>query len=788
MSETRRNQRGRAQRRGDAEQKEKEGNEISLAGLSSPLRLRGSARDLDGLEELTTRSMQVRAQTANEEERSIEAVIATETPVEVWDWRRDEMVDEVLLISGTELPRQLPLLASHDRWSLDSMLGSARNLRRDDGEIVSRLFFTKGDDEAEKAWNKARQGHLTDVSVGYRVEESVEIQPNGTATVAGRKFRAGKRAMRIVTKWRLREVSLVPIGADQAAKLRQASITKGETMKKELRAYLETIGLRDEATDAQAEEFFQGLKDEQRTRADGIKEGKRTAPPADPPPADPPPAKPPANDGGRTAPPADPPPDLKEIARKAVAEDRQRQRRLKELASKDVPAELLERAIDEEWDEARAAPVFLAALRDARQQGVGPALEPTAIHSRSHDVDCNVRSLAAGLLIQNNLDPTQCREYDTECSRTGAAFSEQDADRGDEFARLPALDICREAVRIDTGRYIREPSECVRAALSGGTLSYVFGTNIYAKLVAGWETIGDSTEGWCDEEDVPNFLTQEEITLNVDGTPEMHGRGDTATDATLGDTHETYRAYRFTKKATLDELDIINDRLGAVMKVPVEMGRAFRRMRPNMVYSSLLTNAALVADSTPVFHADHSNLTSAALDATSLSAALTAMASQRLAATTSKAREVLGIQGRFVILPTALQWTGAQLLNSVALAKTHADKTDPNYMPVNPVGPSVIKQVIGDNLTLVSDDRIGAVGCWNPMTNRMVTGSATNWFLSAGPYRGVRVLYLRGANRQPIVRNYALDRGEYGIGFDMKLDIGSKIMDYRGLHKSSGTT
>ena len=53
------------------------------------------SRDADVFD-LTCRSMQVRVATANEEERSIEATIATDTPVEVWDWRSGEMNDEIL--------------------------------------------------------------------------------------------------------------------------------------------------------------------------------------------------------------------------------------------------------------------------------------------------------------------------------------------------------------------------------------------------------------------------------------------------------------------------------------------------------------------------------------------------------------------------------------------------------------------------------------------------------------------------------------------------------------------
>ena len=179
-----------------------------------PLSTRNQQADL-GQRDITTRGFQLRAQTINEEERSVEAVISTDQPVEVWDWRRGETIDEVLLATGAQLPTQMPMLANHDRWSLDSVLGSVRNLRIDGGAIVGRLMFAREDADAEKAWNKVRQSHIIDVSVGYRVNEATEIAPGQTATVAGRQYTANKRTLRIVTDWTPKEGSLVPIGAGQ---------------------------------------------------------------------------------------------------------------------------------------------------------------------------------------------------------------------------------------------------------------------------------------------------------------------------------------------------------------------------------------------------------------------------------------------------------------------------------------------------------------------------------------------------------------------------------------------
>lgn len=742
----------------------------------NPLQTRNNA-----VLDLTTRAMPVRAATANEQERSIEATIATESPVEVYDWRSGKTIDEVLRADGAHLPAQIPLLATHDRYSLDSILGSARDLQVGDGRITGRLFFAKDDQDADKAWNKTRQGHLTDVSVGYRAEEFVEIQPEQTATVSGQPYTAGKRAMRIVTRWTLKEVSLVPIGADQAAKMRQDANTnnpplKGNMMNKDLREYLESLDLRADATDADALAYHDKLAGEQRTRADALKDGKRQDPPAENSQRSDP--QPPAENGQRADPPAAggiTQAELDNAIRKSRDDDRTRRREITKLAGDDVPEAIRERAIDEDWDDTRISREFLGAVREGRSSGVG-----TAIHSRSHDADCNVRSLAAGMLIGQGVDPTKHSLHNGQSdARSADALTEQDADRGHEFRALSAVDLVRECAAIDTGRYHRDPAEAFRAAVSGATFGHVFSTNVYARLIAGWETIGDTTLGWCDEEDVPNFMQQEDISLQANARLEKLARGDTAKHATASDSHETYKIARYAKQFVVDEQDILDDRLNAIMRMPFEMGEAARKFRPDLVYSLMMENPALVADTSAVFNATavtttggHANLGSAVLGSDAMKAAISAMGKQRLNG------NVLNIRPNFLIVPAELEWTARALTASAALAKLFADSSDPFYSQMNLLAQEGIRVVI--------DDRLGAVGVVDPITGVVRTGSDTAWYMAMGGSKSIRVAYLRGTNRQPVMRSFMLDKGQWGIGWDIKLDIGAAFMEYRGWYKSTG--
>lgn len=732
--------------------------------IDAPLALREDPEQQQQQRDLTTRSFPMRAESVDEATRSVEAILATENPVEVFDWSRWEVIEEVLRMDGVELPEQIPLLANHDRWSLESVYGSSRELAVSGAELRGRLFFAEGGDAnspEERAWQKVKQRHLRDVSVGYRVLESTDIMPGQTAVVKGRSYTAGKRTLRISTRWTPKEVSLVPIGADKRSKIRSNNpVQENGPMPPKLRAFLVTHGLRADATDQQAQEYYNNLSPDDKARADAAANA----------------AGPPPNNGGqRSEPPASPPAgggnvDQEALRQQGIQAERERVREIYALAGEDVPPAMRQQAIDEGWDVTRASREFLTAIRGGR----GPAGEGSrgpAIHSHSREADVHARSLAAGLLIGQGLDPTRCRSHDGRA--VGPAFTPQEADLGHRLSRLSAVDLARECARIDTGRNILDYEEAIRAAVSGGTLVHVFTTNAYARLVQGWEKKVDTTVGWCDEEDAPNFLEQEDISLTANAGMKKLPRGGTAKDATLSDRHEKYKIARFADKFVVDEQDFIDDRLGAIMRMPEEMGEQAREVRPNLVYSLIISNPALVADGKPVFHTDHGNTGTGVLSSANLKAAISAMGKQR------EAGRVLNISAQYLIVPAALEWTAEELLSPAMIAKLFANVADPQY--------SVENLIARRGLKLVVDDRLGANGVINPNNgNKILPGSDTQWLLAAGGSKSIRVAYLRGRNRMPQMRSFTLDKGQWGIGWDINFDIGAAFMDYRPWYHSTG--
>jgi len=168
------------------------------------------------------RLFQVRAGTADEDASSVEATIATERPTLISDGYKT--IDEVLLVDACELPRQVILLNSHTR-GLDDVFGSVREIRVLGDKIVAQICFSRTDPVAEQIFAKVRDGHITDVSVGYRVEEATDIAAGQTAVVFGRNFAAKNRPLRVVTKWTIKECSIVAIGVDVDAKFRSDSLS-----------------------------------------------------------------------------------------------------------------------------------------------------------------------------------------------------------------------------------------------------------------------------------------------------------------------------------------------------------------------------------------------------------------------------------------------------------------------------------------------------------------------------------------------------------------------------------
>lgn len=162
--------------------------------------------------------------TIDEKNRSIEAVMSTEKPVTRYSWW-DGDYDEILQVNGAVYSDNIPLLDSHNRWSTEDLFGSVREIRVEKEQLIGRTFFAE-DKRSISAWKKVKGGHLNDVSIGYRIEEYTVIEKGETRNVGGKDYTAKDRAIRVVTRYTIKELSFCAIGANDECKTR--SEKKGE--------------------------------------------------------------------------------------------------------------------------------------------------------------------------------------------------------------------------------------------------------------------------------------------------------------------------------------------------------------------------------------------------------------------------------------------------------------------------------------------------------------------------------------------------------------------------------
>lgn len=700
---------------------------------------------------MTTRAVPMRPDTIDEDHRSVEAVLSTENPATVFDWAQYRLIDEVLIARGAELPERRPMLETHQRWSLDNVLGSVREMRvenqEDESRVVGRLFFTTGDTRVDRAWNKVSQGHVTDVSVGYRAVEYTDIKPNTTKRVGGRNYTARDRTLRITTKWKLREASLVPIGADEAANIREEYGGGGPKTEKRDMPSNEVIEQLTNQADADAQRATGHAAPPAQTPepTNQVPDAGRTSQDANP------------NGTGHATPPVAPGVDA--VRREAAAAERERIRQVTELAGSDVPGELVTRAINEGLGVDAASKLFLEAIRAARPEAVNRA--PAII---THDGNPTRDVLAAGLMIRCGHDEIPPDASDSERRRR-----EQFLERGDRYRNACLMDIVDLCVRADNGPHRLDVSddEFMRAATTSMTLAYVFTQSIEASVMQGYSQRPDTTRLWTRDISAANFKQHTQFRLEEGGRLTRHPRGGTADDAHFSDTGETFRIDRFSQKVVVDDQDVIDDNFDALTGIPRKLGMAAARLRPDLAYSLLLANPDM-SDSVALFHASHGNLNaSSAFSFATLTAGRTAMYKQ------TENGVILQIDPRFILVPPELEVDALQLIRSVEVRDTTSDTRYGVYNPVQAM-----------RLNVIPEARL-SLGVTDPNTEVVYSGSATTWFLVGDGADGIAIAYLRGNNGRPTLRNYALSNGQFGRAWDIKLDIGAAALDFRGLQKNT---
>ncbi|MCJ8502367.1 prohead protease/major capsid protein fusion protein [Desulfatitalea alkaliphila] len=604
----------------------------------------------------------------DDKSRSVEVIAATEQPVAVFDYEQYEIIDEVLLMAGCEMPgnRQVVLLDTHDRSNgTGSVLGSFRGMTISNDQLVGRVHFST---RAADAWEKVREGHLTDVSIGYRPVQSTWVPEGETAVVKGRSFTG---PVKVTTRWRVKELSICPIGADELAKTRSQPPATGETKG--------NVSMTPEEIRAEAQRVERERVTEIRAMCDKY--------------------------------------DLPDLGKKLVADGT-------------------------DLDQARKA--VLAELEKRPQPNVPHRTDPIYTHGADASDKRNA-AIVDGLTLRAGVH--------LDAPAPGAS----------EYQGIDLPSLARECL-VAAGVRVsgRSKSACVGEALQLQTRAMMTPdfplllANVANKVLReSFQTAPSTFQHWTRKGSTSDFKENSRVSLSAyegldeipENVPYKYG--------THTEMAEKFSVLTYGKLFALTRQAIVNDDLGALTNIPRAAGAAAKRLINKLVYDHVLANG-LMSDGVALFHAAHGNTpeSGGAPGDTTLDTARVAMRTQ-----TGLAGEVLGIAPKFLIVSAEGETVADVLLNSLA-----STATDLNSGVKNP----------WRGLELLVEPYLDAAS------------AAKKWFLTADAraFDTVEVCYLDGRD-QPYLETrdgWTVD----GVEYKVRLDVGVKAVDWRGLFYNPG--
>lgn len=712
---------------------------------------------------LTVRSFTMRASTANDQARTVDAVLASEQPTLVFDRRSWTLIREMLLIDGgsSQFPSQVPLLDTHDASTVRSQLGSTRNIRVEKNELIGTRHFSSVQAGAD-AFTKVKEGHLNGGSIGYIPRGYADLEPGasyqaGTRTITN----DGSDTLRVTFDFVVIEDSVAAIGRDDKAKTR--ALSPSPTPKESPMTIEELVALYGAAHRALITKLHGEGKQHQAIAQAVILAERASSSPAAPAPA-------PAPVNGVATPTAQPVGN--EVVRAEIMkEERTRRASIREAAGTDMPAELVTRAIDEEWTIGRAKDEFLAEMRRSRgapvnaggQPGAAASTDPVEMIASSEDKFMRATEVA---LMQRAFasQPDRMPKFTTE------QISEARSLRGvglQDLARL-SLRAHRQAVPI-------MPDEIFRRALSTISFPVALGNTLNRVMQQAYETAPSTLLQWASIGSVNDFREHKSIKLGKFARPSEVGRGGQVEHGQIAEEAEGYQAKTYATRLSISRQQFTDDDLGIFDRVVPELGSSMKMNIDDVGYDLLISASGvgptLDADSKALFATDHVDFGDAKNGTISNyktgntwvlgSVGLTEL--KRMLRVIKAGGRLLNLMPKILLVPAALEQKALEMVNSssITIGGTSEVRGETN------VHAGTVKVIVEPRLD-------GG------------TNGTTAWYLICDPIRAksLQVSFLRG-NQSPIIeRRDPTD--VLGIGWLAYHDVGVDAVDFRGIVRASG--
>lgn len=214
----------------------------------------------------------------------------------------------------------------------------------------------------------------------------------------------------------------------------------------------------------------------------------------------------------------------------------------------------------------------------------------------------------------------------------------------------------------------------------------------------------------------------------------------------------------FGRQFTMSRQAFINDDVDFISTIPALYAQSARLGINRLVYQLLAKNPA-IWDGKTLFAPEHGNIAGVSGKPTvdSVSDMRMKMRNQKAAGGNVK----LNIPSKFMLVPTALETMAGQFIGSTV----DPAQTNPN-----------IKNPFFNSLTIISDAELDDASA----------NGAKEWYLAADQLRSpIQVDYLNGIDMPTIVMKQP-PAGQLGYAWDIYIDYGVTIVDYKTVVKNNG--
>lgn len=661
--------------------------------------------------------------TMNVEERTVDVVFATPTPVLRYSWMREEYYNEVLDMDGANLERAkkgLPVLDNHGTWgSVGQILGRAEDIRREGESYAATVRFSKRA-AIQEIVTDIQDGIISDISFGYSVDKVERMEKSDSE-----QYRTY-----MVRSWTPNEISFVTIPADPKAGVRSADnknegfdlpemysrenpepepnkqiLNQGVIMKREqIIAMLEKRGITVDASitdDALQAELERALN----------VEGN----------------------------------DPKAITAAVEAERSRTAEIFNAVRAAKLSNDFAETLVKDgkSIDEARAAIITEFGKSDA-----GRGMNPHVEVGTDHSAVLRTQAATASLIMRS--EPELLR------GEKKPFNDEVIAEAGKKYRHMSLVDLAKDSlVRGGVDVDGMDKMQLVGRAFTSSTSDFpvlLEGAN-RTVLLANYQAQSDTWRRFCATGSVSDFREHKRLRMGTFSDLDKVNENGEFKNKKITDAN--FEKVKIGTKGNIINVSrqmIINDDLGAFLRLAAMLGRSAARSIENDVYALLASNPVL-ADGVALFHANHKNIATAGAPSVAVIDAMRQlMASQK----DKDSNDFLDIRPALALAPLSLGST-LRLLNT-----SQYDNDGDKFMK-----PNIVAGLFND---VIDTPRLA--------------GTAYYMFADPSVEPVIEVNFLNG-EQNPFMENengFSVD----GTQWKIRLDYGVGAVGFRGAVKNAG--